>query len=229
MSAAVVLLAGLVGAQPASAAAGLVCHLHDARIDEASGITQGIASPRVLYVHNDSGDTNRFFALDAGTCRTIATVTVPNARNVDWEDIAVAPDAAGTPSVWLADIGDNAAARTEVAVYRIDEPRLRPGEPATSIRSGPADVWRLRYPGGPVDAESLAVSPRGVGYVVTKSLLGASTVYRLPPRADQARVQQLTRVGAIEFTPTSPGGPVELARQVAATSAAFSPDGTRFA
>jgi hypothetical protein len=204
-----------------------VCHLHDDRIDEASGIDRGIASPDVLYVQNDSGDTNRFFALDARTCATVATVTVPDARNVDWEDLAVAPDAAGTPSVWLADIGDNSANRSQITVYRVDEPRIRASDRA--VRTDAPDVWRLRYPVGPTDAESLAVTPRGVGYIVTKSLLGASTVYRLPARPDPGRVQVLTRVGSIQFVPSSGGGPVELAEQAAATSAAISRDGTLFA
>jgi hypothetical protein len=90
-------------------------------------------------------------------------------------------------------------------------------------------VWRLRYPGGPADAESLAVTPHGVGYIVTKSLLGASVVYRLPSRPDPDRVQETTRVGAIQFVPLRSGGPADLARQVTATSAAFSPDGRRLA
>ena len=96
-------------------------------------------------------------------------------------------------------------------------------------RTDPPDVWRLRYPDGPTDAESLAVTPHGVGYVVTKSLLGASTVYRLSVRPDAGRVQVLTRVGAIQFVPIRGGGPVELAQQAAATSAAISRDGTLLA
>ncbi len=220
-----------VSVMPATAvpAAQLVCRLHDDRIDEASGIAQGIVSPDVFYVQNDSGDTNRFFALDARTCRTVATVTVPGARNVDWEDIAVAPDAAGTPSVWLADTGDNTGTRSEVTVYRVDEPRIRPGQSHTAVRSTRPQVWRLRYPPGPADAESLAVTPHGVGYIVTKSLLGASVVYRLPVHPDPERVQEATRVGDIQFAPLRSGGPADLARQVTATSAAFSPDGRRLA
>jgi hypothetical protein len=116
-----------------------------------------------------------------------------------------------------------------VAVYRVDEPHLRPGRTGTEVRSGRPQVWRLRYPGGPADAESLAVTPHGVGYIVTKSLLGASVVYRLPSRADPDRVQETARAGAIQFVPLRAGGPADLARQVTATSAAFSPDGRRLA
>ena len=192
----------------------------DPRIDEASGIAVGIASPGVVYVQNDSGDSARFFALDAHTGRTRATYEVPGATNVDWEDIAVARDRRGVPSVWLADIGDNDGTRSEIRVYRVDEPR------AGATTTAPPEVWRLQYPGGPVDAESLAVAPGGAAYVLTKSIFGATDVYAVPSRADPARVQVLRRIGEIDFRPTgTPGGP-NVVGQVTATGAALSRDGS---
>ena len=168
----------------------------DARLDEASGIAVGVRSPGVDYVQNDSGDSARFFAVNATTGRTAAVVTVPGATNVDWEDLAVAPDAAGRSSVWLADIGDNDGVRSEVRVYRVDEPRIAAGGRDRRVRASRPDVWRLRYPDGPVNAESLAVTPSGTGYLVTKSLTG-SVVYRLPSSPDPDRVQTLVRVGTV--------------------------------
>jgi hypothetical protein len=58
--------------------------LHDPRIDEASGIAQGIRSPGVYYLQNDSGDSARFFAVDARTGRTRAMFSVPGGVNHDW-------------------------------------------------------------------------------------------------------------------------------------------------
>ena len=137
----------------------LLFQLGDARIDEASGIAVGIASPGVVYVQNDSGDSARFFALDARTGRTLATFTVPGARNVDWEDIAVAPDDRGVASLWIGDIGDNDSVRKEVTIYRVDEPRVDMTAGFRAATTGAPQVWRLRYPDGPADAESLAVAP----------------------------------------------------------------------
>ncbi len=223
------LLAGV--AAPAGAAptpARTVCHLHDARIDEASGLARGIASPGVFWVQNDSGDTNRIFAVDTRSCRTAATVTVSGARNVDWEDLAVARDRDGTPSVWIGDLGDNDARRAQVQVYRIPEPRVPAGAQGLALTAGPAAVWRLRYPDGPVDAESLAVAPGGAAYAVTKSVVGSSVVYRLPARPDPDRVQAWQRVAALRFAPvgTSRFG---LPGALLATGAAFSADGRRLA
>ncbi len=199
-------------------------HIADPRIDEASGIAVGIASPGTVYVQNDSGDSARFFALDAHTGKTLAAYDVPGATNVDWEDIAVARDRRGVPSVWLADIGDNDSRRSEIRVYRVDEPRAG----ATTTTAAP-EVWRLRYPGGPVDAESLAVAPGGAAFVLTKSIFGATDVYAVPSRSDPGRVQVLRRIGEIDFHPTgTPGGP-NLVGQVTATGAALSRDGSLLA
>ncbi|MDT4932142.1 MAG: hypothetical protein QOK11_34 [Pseudonocardiales bacterium] len=204
----------------------LLFRLADPRINEASGIAAGITSPGVVYVHNDSGDAPRFFALDARTGATLAVYTVPGAAALDWEDIAVAPDARGVPSVWLGDIGDNNGVRREIQVYRVDEPRVDPTRRDVAVPSSPAEVWRLRYPDGAVDAESLAVAPDGTPYVVTKSLLGSSTVFAAPRQARAGRIQQLRRLGSIQFALTSTPGPFSLAGHLMATGADVSRDGS---
>jgi hypothetical protein len=197
----------------------------DPRIDEASGIGIGMASPGIDYVENDSGDVNRFFAVDAKTGQTAAVVTVPNAVNVDWEDLTVARDAAGTPSVWLGDIGDNAATRKEVTVYRVNEPTISPSSRNESVTSSPPDIWRLRYPSGPVNAESLAVTPRGDAYIITKSVVGASVVYRVPAKPDPNHVQTLVRVGSIQFSAQTTGTPEGGVGTLTATAASVSRNG----
>lgn len=221
------LLAACTLAAPAAAAAPAVSQvqfrLSDPRLDEVSGIAAGIASPGVVYVQNDGGDAARFFALAARTGAVRAVYTVPGARNVDWEDIAVAPDAAGTPSVWLADIGDNDARRRSVQIYRVDEPRVDPSDHGAELRTAPAQVWNVSYPDGPHNAESLAVSGRGVPYIITKSLLGTSAVYAARSTPGES---VLRRVGTIQFRITDTPGPFPPAGQLAATGADLSRDGS---
>lgn len=217
-----VLGAGPVGAAPPKQ----LFRITDPRIDEASGIAIGRVSPNVFYVQNDSGDRSRFFALDRVTGATTAVIEVPGVRNDDWEDIAVAPDRSGRSSVWLADTGDNRADRDEIQVIRVDEPVIGAGDDDVTIVSSAPEVWHLRYPDGPVDAESLAVGPDGTAYLVTKSVLGVSVVFRVPGEA-RAKVQTLERVATTTFVPTgAPGGPAALVGQVTATGASLSPDGS---
>ena len=154
---------------------------------------------------------------------------MPGARNVDWEDLATGPDRNGQWSIWLGDIGDNGAVRSEVRIYRVAEPDITNGMPS-QLETGPPDVWRLRYPDGPHDAESLVADPVGKRlYVITKALLGHSEVFEVPPDPDPARVQSMTRVGTIDFRPTgTPGGPNPVG-QLTATGAGMAPDGSLLA
>jgi hypothetical protein len=214
-------------ATSSGAAGRALFRLSDPQITEASGLGVGIRSPGVLYVQNDSGDRARFFALDAASGATLAVLSVPGAVNHDWEDLAVARDAAGVPSVWLADTGDNSAARSEVQVYRVDEPRLVAGTTVGERSTAPAQVWRLRYPDGAHDTESMAVDPVSHRiYLFTKSLSGTSQVFEAPPQPSAFAVQQLISVGRIQFSLTgTPGGP-NFAGQLTATGASMDEDGS---
>lgn len=215
-------LAALLVPVAAAAAPAPAFRFHDPRITEASGIAVAHRTHRVVFVQNDSGDSARFFAVDDRTGATLATIHVRGARNRDWEDLATAPDAAGTPSVWIADTGDNDAQRREVQIYRVAEPRLTGRR--RSVTVGPAQVWRLRYPDGSHDAESLAVTPQGTGYVVSKSVLGTSGVYRVPAEPSP-HVATMRRVATVRFRADGAPNRFGLAGDLLATGAAVSPDG----
>ena len=130
-------------------------------ITEASGIA---ASPRfddVYWVHNDSGDTARVFAI-SGTGQTLGEYALSGATAVDWEDIAAGPGPTpGVSYLYVGDIGDNAATRTSVQVYRVPEPSVDPDAPASSPQTltGVATLT-LKYPDGPHDAEALLARSR---------------------------------------------------------------------
>jgi hypothetical protein len=211
-------------AHAASAPPHVLFQISDPRLTEASGIAAGIRSPGVLYAQNDSGDTARFFALDKRTGRVVAEIRVPGATNVDWEDLAVARDRRGVPSVWIADIGDNAKNRAQVQLYRVDEPQVSAAGYRTIVTARP-EVWRLQYPSGHPDAESLAVAPGGRAFLVTKNLTGSSKMYEVPARPASG-VQRLQPVGTVQFSLTgTTGGPAGPVGNLTATGAALSADG----
>ncbi len=140
-----------------------------AAITEASGLAASLLNEGVYWTHNDSGDRARLFAIDAATGALRATLELPGVTATDWEDLAIAPGPDGNDAFFIADIGDNAAARSSVKVYRTAEPQLPAagGAPIT-INAGSVATQRLTYPGGPRDAESLAVGSDRALTVVSK-------------------------------------------------------------
>ena len=67
----------------------------DPQIDESSGIAAS-SFDDTFYTFNDSGDSARFFRVDADG-DTVATYTLRGASNVDWEDMATGVDDTGRP------------------------------------------------------------------------------------------------------------------------------------
>lgn len=149
----------------------------DRQLDELSGLVISRTREGLLYSHEDSGAGPQVWGL-----RPDGSVaggwTVPGAEAVDWEDMATGPAPSGSGAVlYLGDIGDNAAARPYVDLYRVPEPALGTGVTA------PAERLRLRYPDGPRDAETLLVDPRrGTLIIVAKALTGARA-YSVPASA----------------------------------------------
>jgi hypothetical protein len=128
------------------------------RITESSGVIASRQHTNVLWTHNDGGKKETLFAISREG-KTLAEFRIAGAKLDDWEDIA----ADNEGHLFLADTGDNGAKRKSVAVYQVPEP-----DP--SLDSGTAHVakeWRLQFPKGPVDCESLFVYQTN-GYLVTK-------------------------------------------------------------
>ncbi len=164
-------------------------------LTETSGIAASRTNPGVLYAHNDSGDTARFFAIDE-MGGLLGEFTLAGATATDWEDIAIGR--CGTQScVYIGDIGDNLSARTEYAVYRAVEPRATVGMPAAAAVPVAYERFPFVYPDGPHNAETLLVHPTtGDLYVVLKvPTVSGGAVYRFPrPLVPEVRVT-LERVG----------------------------------
>jgi hypothetical protein len=173
--------------------------LTDPAITEASGLAASIRNPGVLWVHNDSGDSARVFALGANGA-TRGTYTLTGASATDWEDIAVGPGpSAGHSYLYVGDIGDNAATRPEIVVYRVAEPSVTGNPGAVSL--GSVATLHLRYPDGAHDSEALFVDPvTGEMYLIAKSLGGGPVgVYRAPARLGNASTTILTKVATLSL------------------------------
>jgi len=91
-------------------------------IDELSGLTASRTQPGVFWVHNDSGDKGRLFAIDLRG-KLLLELALSNVKPRDVEDIAVGPRYGGKGHyLYLADTGDNHHDRERVLIYRLEEP-----------------------------------------------------------------------------------------------------------
>lgn len=214
--------AGCTGGEPEAAVAsnGLpVCHIEQppaplpAQIPESSGAAVSRTHAGVVWTHNDSGNDPDLFAVDAGG-RLLGQMRVTGADNVDWEDISLAP-CGDRECLYIADIGDNAARRDDLAIYRLPEPE--PG----SARTAPAERFPIRYPDGPRDAEAIFILPDGALFVITKGRESPVALYRYPPPMKAGETVELEPVRLLSR------GPVPLFDQVTGADAAR--DGSRIA
>jgi len=175
-------------------------------ITEMSGIVASRRYPGIFWVHNDSGDLPRIFAIRAdgsivhpgsrylsqaptGHARPVPIfpgVAIEPAANRDWEDIAT-----DGKNLYIADVGNNGNARRDLAVYVVPEPNP---ESATTARV--ATRIPIAYPdqaefppraAKPFDCEALFWR-RGKLYFVTKHRTAtggadvSASLYRLDTR-----------------------------------------------
>ncbi len=172
-------------------------------IIEISGLAASRENEGVLWGHNDSGDAARVFAFTAkGEPRAVYGVT--GAEAIDWEDMAIGPGPqAGQDYLYLGDIGDNAAQRAEIIVYRAVEPDIE-----TKVGSDIEGVERivLRYPDAPHDAETLLIDPlSGDLVIITKEIAtGNAGVYRVSAGALATGDATMERTGEIEKARLTP-------------------------
>ena len=156
-------------------------------IDEASGMVHS-RSQDLLWVHNDSGDSARLFALGPDGAR-LTTLVLEGVLALDWEDLAIGPGP--SPGDWLyaGDIGDNGKIRPWITLVRVPEPIVLPQSADPFVISDPETI-QLTYPDGPHDAETLFVDPiTGDLFIVSK---GAQTqLFRKPAPISSGELEEL--------------------------------------
>lgn len=164
-------------------------HLRSKEIDESSGLARSVRRKGLYWMHNDSGDVARIFGirLDGSV---VEEHPIANAKNVDWEDIAVDGD-----TIWIDDCGNNKNARRDLGLYKFREGDWR------------ATFYPVAYPDQTefppktdrrFDCEAIFIR-RGKPYLITKWRLGpfpgmGAALYRLDTRRTD-RPNVLTRLG----------------------------------
>jgi hypothetical protein len=164
--------------------------LQEPDLTETSGLVTSVANAGVLWMHNDSGGDPVVWAIGADG-RDLGSHELNGADARDWEDIALGPlgpDGQGGDHLFLGDIGDNNAERSDVTIYRAPEPAIDPG--IGGVIDGVGTITAA-YADGARDAETLLADPlTGDLFILSKQWDDSPVgVYRIPAgTADGASV-----------------------------------------
>ena len=191
-------------------------------ITESSGLAASRCQTNVFWTHNDSGDKAFIFAVNSKG-EKLATFAVKDAKNTDWEDIALFKNGKGECVLYIGDIGNNARTRGELTIYRVKEPKVSASDKDSSKKNPKpteaAESFKFQYPDVRHDAETLMIHPvSGDIYILSKRLSGASAVYKLPKNYSLEKINTLEKVSDFAV-PAVPNGFL--------TGGDISPDGNR--
>ena len=181
-------------------------------LTEISGIGASRQNAGVIWTHNDSGDTNRLFAMSTGGTH-LGMFYLGGASAVDWEDLAVGPGPiAGQDYLYVADTGNNSLSRTTVTIYRVPEPTVTTGQlPVQATLSG-VQAFPVRFPDAIRDVETLLVDPQNGDILLLtrdRSQTGLTYIYLYPVEAQMPDLlATLTLVGSIASSVEIKGGDV---------------------
>ena len=212
-----------------------VAVVRNSPLKEASGIAASRIQPGVLYTHNDGSADPIVIAIDTQG-RLLATLTLQDFAEGDFEDIAVGPGPNPSLSyIYLGDIGDNGVSRSEIVIYRIPEPWVDLSWESNPVTAnfGSGEALRFQYPDQAHDAETLLVDPLERELFVLTKELGISRIYKFALDAIQpAETNYLQEVGEVFFHQASGGDISSDGRQVVIRQEDFArwwnrPAGTR--
>lgn len=153
-------------------------NIRDDRLTEISGMARSLRQPGVVWMHNDSGDEPRLFAVGPDGA-TLGVLEVTNATARDWEDMA-SFQIEDKPFLLIADVGDNRSVRQDTVIYLLEEP-----DPADFARSPvqrieACAVLPFRYEDGPRDCEGVAVDGPNREILLISKRTEPPVLYHLP-------------------------------------------------
>lgn len=171
------------------------------QLAEASGVVESRKTKDVLWIHNDSGDTARIFAVGRNG-DDFGVYSFLGANATDWEDIAMGPGPVnGESYIYIGDIGDNAMARSNIKIHRVVEPVVDTSGGPNTVLISTFETFTLVYADGAHNAETLMVDPQnGDVYIVTKEASGKSQIFRAAAPLSNANTITMTEVGKVDFS-----------------------------
>ena len=150
--------------------------IENKEIDEASGIVASYRNKGLLWTHNDSGDKNRIFLMDASGKGTLEFY-LEGASNRDWEAISMATFPEGS-FIYVGEIGDNNAEHPESAIYRVPEPKIAAATPQSNTLQNVQKIT-YKYPDGARDSEAFLIDQTSKDIYIISKRESSKRLYRL--------------------------------------------------
>ncbi len=170
-------------------------------ITEASGLANSITNPKYVWTHEDSGADAEVILLNKEKAQVVARYKIKGAQNVDWEDMAIGSGPlAGVSYLYLADIGDNLASRTDLNIYRIAEPIYDSNDSGTTVELTGVEFLSIMYPDDPRDAEALMVDPFTKDIYIVSKREDSVQLFELPYPQNWGAMDTLELRGTFPFT-----------------------------
>ena len=88
----------------------------DDELNETSGL---IFYNGFLWTHNDSGGEAALYKTNSKTGKIIQKITITNAKNTDWEDLAQDEN-----YIYIGDFGNNYGARKDLKIYKVAKAKI---------------------------------------------------------------------------------------------------------
>lgn len=168
--------------------------------NEASGLCDSRSMPGNVWVEEDGDNPNVMHQFShSGMYKGNIQMPFPNR---DWEDMTIgAGPVAGKNYIYMADIGDNAAAyNNQYFIYRFLEPQ------SITEKVSNFDRIAFQYPDGSRDAECILLDPTTKDiYIVTKREFNVR-VYQLPYPQSITDIQTAKFIQAIPYLIITSGG-----------------------
>jgi hypothetical protein len=142
---------------------------------EVSGMTDSYARTGNFWTLQDSDNPAELIAVGHDG-QLNGKLTITNAVNRDWEDLAMGPGPdAGKSYLYISDAGDNNLAYSSYTIYRMEEP-------AMAVNATTADAINFVYSDGKShNTEAILVDPSSKDiYLFTKEKPAAIFVLRYP-------------------------------------------------
>ncbi len=196
----VILLHGAQASLAAQPFAGRVDRgvVDNAEIDEASGIACSHIRSDLFWIHNDSGDKGRVFAVDSAA-HAVATYYLKGIENRDWEDICSGM-IDGKSYLFVGEIGDNNAQYPTKMIYRFAEPQVKSGSSAVVDTISDIQTISFEYPDGVRDAECLMFDPQTKDLYIISKREDSIHVYQLPYPQATTGLATIQLVAVLPYT-----------------------------